>query len=107
MVAGTVAVHSKPHFPEFSLLYDYRLNLDRRGICLLFGSLKGKVAEKSVKVKVTQSYPTPCDPMDCNLPGCSVHGVLQTRTPFLSPRDPPTPGIYPGSPALQGGFFTV
>ena len=54
MVAGTVAVHSKPHFPEFSLLYDYRLNLDRRGICLLFGSLKGKVAEKSVKVKVTQ-----------------------------------------------------
>ena len=54
MVAGTVAFHSKPHFPEFSLLYDYRLNLDRRGICLLFGSLKGKVAEKSVKVKVTQ-----------------------------------------------------
>ena len=23
-----------------------------------------------------QSYPTPCDPMDCNLHGSSVHGIL-------------------------------
>ena len=28
---------------------------------------------------VTQSCPTLCDPMDCNLPGSSVHGILQTR----------------------------
>ena len=27
-----------------------------------------------------QSCPTPCDPMDCSLPGFSVHGILQART---------------------------
>ena len=26
-----------------------------------------------------QSYPTLCDPRDCNLPGSSVHGILQAR----------------------------
>ena len=29
--------------------------------------------------EVTQSCPTLCDPMDCSLPGSSVHGILQTR----------------------------
>ena len=28
---------------------------------------------------VSQSYPTLCDPTDCNLPDSSVHGVLQVR----------------------------
>ena len=28
---------------------------------------------------VTESYPTLCDPMDCNLPGSPVHGILQAR----------------------------
>ncbi|CAM9632051.1 unnamed protein product [Rangifer tarandus platyrhynchus] len=28
---------------------------------------------------VPQSCLTPCDPMDCSLPGSSVHGILQTR----------------------------
>ena len=33
-----------------------------------------------VKVsEVTQSCPTLCDPMDCSLPGFSVHGILQAR----------------------------
>ena len=27
------------------------------------------------KVKVTQSCQNPCDPMYCNLPGSSVHGI--------------------------------
>ena len=26
---------------------------------------------------VTQSRPTLCDPIDCSLPGSSVHGILQ------------------------------
>ena len=30
-------------------------------------------------VIVTQSCPTLCDPMDCTLPGSSVHGILQAR----------------------------
>ena len=59
---------------------------------------------------VAQSCLTLCNPMDCSLPGCSVHGILQARIlewlaiPFL---DLPDPGIEPGFPALAGGFFTV
>ena len=30
-------------------------------------------------VSVAQLYPTLCDPMDCNPPGSSVHGILQAR----------------------------
>jgi len=29
--------------------------------------------------EVTQSYPTLSNPMDCRLPGSSVHGIFQTR----------------------------
>ena len=29
--------------------------------------------------EVTQSCPTPRDPMDCSLPGSSVHGIFQPR----------------------------
>ena len=36
-----------------------------------------------VKVKseseVAQSWPTPSDPMDCSLPGASIHGIFQAR----------------------------
>ena len=33
----------------------------------------------SMHVKSLQSCPTLCDPMDCRLPGSSVHGILQAR----------------------------
>ena len=33
----------------------------------------------SEKVLVTQLCSTLCDPMDCSLPGSSVHGILQAR----------------------------
>ena len=29
--------------------------------------------------EVAQSCPTPSDPMDCSLPGLSVHGIFQAR----------------------------
>ena len=29
--------------------------------------------------KVTQSHLTLCDPMDCSLPGSSVHGIFQAK----------------------------
>ena len=35
-----------------------------------------KVKSKS---EVTQSCPTPSDPMGCSLPGSSVHGIFQAR----------------------------
>ena len=33
---------------------------------------------EGVKVKLL-SCPTLCDPMDCSLPGSSVHGIFQAR----------------------------
>ena len=32
-----------------------------------------------MKVKVALSCLALCDPMDCSLPGSSVHGILQAR----------------------------
>ena len=50
-------------------------------------------------------------PMDCSLPGSSIHGISQARIPewvaISSPRDPPDPGIKPKSPALADGFLTT
>ena len=62
---------------------------------------------------VAQSCPTLCHPMDCILPGSSVHGIFQAgilewvTSSYAS--DPPNSGIKPASrvsPALAGGFFT-
>ena len=52
------------------------------------------------KVKVAQSCPTLCDPMDY-----TVHGILQARilewVAFPFSRGSPNPGIEPKSPMLQ------
>ena len=67
-----------------------------------------------VHSKLLQSCPTLCDPMDCSLPGSSVHGILQakywSRLLCPPPGDLPDPGIEPVSlmsPALQAGSFTT
>ena len=60
-----------------------------------------------VKVLIAQSCPTLCDPIDCALPGSSVHGIPQARilewvaVPFSRRFS------QPRSPALQVGFFTL
>ena len=58
-----------------------------------------------VKVKIAQSCPTLCDPVDCSLPGSSVQGILQARILswqlFPSSGDLPNPGTEPRSPTLQ------
>ena len=41
--------------------------------------LLSKVLKVKVKALVAQLCPALCDPMDCNLPGSSVHGISQTR----------------------------
>ena len=33
---------------------------------------------------VAKSCPTLCDPMDCSLPGSSVHGISQPRVDYHS-----------------------
>ena len=40
---------------------------------------KPVVLWKKVKMLVTQSCPTLCNPMDCSLPGSSIQGILQAR----------------------------
>ena len=35
--------------------------------------------EKKKESEVAQSCPTLCDPMDCSLPGSSIHGNVQAR----------------------------
>ena len=54
-------------------------------------------------VKAAQSCLTLCNPMDCSLPGSSVHEILQARILDWgsSPRDLLNPGIKPGCPGLQ------
>ena len=42
--------------------------------------------------EVTQSCPTPNDPMDCSLPGSSVHGIFQARALPNDPMDCSLPG---------------
>ena len=68
------------------------------------GDIGSEVRNKK-KMLVAQSCLTLCDPMDCSLPGSSVHGILQARIlewvtiPFY--RGSSDPGIEPRSPELQ------
>ena len=58
----------------------------------------------TIKVLFTQSHPTICNPMDCSLPGSSVHEILQARilewvtVPFS--RGSSWPKVEPWSPTL-------
>ena len=60
--------------------------------------------------EVTQLCPTLYDPMDCSLPGSSVHGILQARIleriAISFSGDLPDPGIEPRSPAFQADALT-
>ena len=62
-----------------------------------------------VCARYAQSWLLLCDPMDCSLPGSSVHVVFQAIewVAISSSKDLPDPGIEPKSPALAGGFFTT
>ena len=59
-----------------------------------------------------QSYLTLCGPMDCSLPGSSVHGIFQARileqVAIPSLGDLPGSGIepeFPVSPLLAGSLY--
>ena len=57
---------------------------------------------KHVKVKVTQSCPTPCNPMNCSTPGFPVHHQLQelaqTHVPQVSDAIQPSHPLSSPSP---------
>ena len=48
-------------------------------ILALIFSLSLAFLQSESESEVSQSRPTLCDPVDCNLPGSSVHGILQAR----------------------------
>ena len=60
--------------------------------------------KENVKVLISQSCPILCKPMDCSLPGSSVHGIFQARilkwVAFPPLGDHSNPGMEPRSPAL-------
>ena len=67
-----------------------------------------------VHAKSLQWCLSPCDPRDCNLPGSSVHGILQARTvewdAMPSSRGSSQPRDQTCISCLlhwQGGFFTT
>ena len=61
-------------------------------------------------VLVTRLWPTLCDPMDCSLPGFSVHRILQARIlewvaiPFSKGSFQPWDGTLVS--CIAGRFFT-
>ena len=64
-----------------------------------------------VKMLVTQSCSTLCDPMHCSIPGSSVHEILQARIlewiAILVSRRSSLPRDPTGVSCIAGRFFTV
>ena len=61
-----------------------------------------------MKVLVAQFCLTLCEPMDCSLPGSSIHGDSPGKNTWSglsvpSAGDLPDPGIESGSPASKAG----
>ena len=73
---------------------------------------RGKERKKKRKKasEVTQSCLTLCNPVDCSLPGFSIHRILWQEywsgLPFPSPGDLPDSGIETRSPALDEDTLT-
>ena len=96
------------HSPQLPLHFDKSLNLCRLCVCVCVC-----VCVCARTCSITPSGLTLCDPMDCSLPGSSVHGtfqakILELQFPILG--DLSDPGIKPTSPvspALDSGFFTT
>ena len=67
--------------------------------------------QSAVLCLVVQSYLTLCDPMDCSLPGSSVHGIVQARilewVSMPSSRGSSQPRDRIQISLTEGGFFTI
>ena len=97
-----VSLHFLEHFIPIILSYVQNKNLAQ----------EPWVSES--ESELSQSCPKLCDPMDCNLPGSSIHGIFQARilqwVAFSYSREssPPTDRTHISvSPALAGRFFTT
>ena len=93
-------LHQGPHHHLTLLLWEWKMplyNCQHTTLCVCVCVC--------VRERVIQLCLCFCNPMDCCLPGSSVHGIFQARIlewvaiPFFG--DLPNPGIEPRSPALQ------
>ena len=80
--------------------------------CIPVGYTEAKLWCACVHAQSLQLCLTLCNPMDCSLPGSSVHGIFQARywigLPFPSPGELLNPVIDQTSVScIAGGFLTV
>ena len=79
----------------------------------LFSSSSCSAIRKKEKKEseVAQSCPTLCDPMDCTLPGSSIHGIFQARIlewiAISFPRRSSQPRGWTQASCIVGRYFTV
>ena len=75
--------HKNTEVGSLSLLHGIFLTQkSNQGLLLagrFFTSRDTREAPKIHWSEVAQSCPTLCDPMDCSLPGSSIHGIFQAR----------------------------
>ena len=102
-IPASLLLRTSPGAPGLTLLH--------HDLTLGFGSLITSV--KKVKVSVTQSCLTLCDPMDCraHLPVSSVHRILQAKllvwVGISSPRESSQPKDRIQVSSTAGRFLTV
>ena len=107
------------YLPEFARIHVYWVS-DANHLILghlllllssIFPSIRIFSNALTMCAKLLQSCLTLCNPMDYNLPGSSVHGILQARIlewiAVPSSRGSYQPGMELVSPALAGRFFTT
>ena len=79
-------------------------------MCLLAICISSEKVKES-ESEVAHSCLTLCNPVDCSLPGSSVHGIPQARmlewAAISSSRGSSQPRDKPMSPASRGEFFTT
>ena len=76
-IASVVSDFVRPHRPQpTSLPRPWDSPGKNTGVGCHFLLQRMKVKSES---EVTQSCPTLSDPMDCSLPGSSIHGIFQAR----------------------------
>ena len=93
---GMVKFNSDDHY----IYYCGQESLRRNGVALIVNKRVQNAVEWS---EVTQSCPTLCNPMDCSIPGSSVHGIFPGKGTgvgchFLLQRIFLTQGSNPGLP---------
>ena len=66
----------KPSFIQF-VTFSIQVDSFSKPVCGLLIKSVYKLSSLVSESEVAQSCPTLCDPMDCSLPGSSVHGIFQ------------------------------